>query len=186
MALVVGVVGATGAVGEEMVQVLFDRKFPLTELRLFASERSAGKQLKTAFGDKDIEAFSVEAVQQCDFALMAVSGDFSKEFSPKIIADGKTVVIVGRAWGGGGRSLQDIDYGGRHGAIVIQSNCRRLLCSCAVPGRSRRNVATCVPVPSWTALFVLGCMRAARLSVLFPAKHTLSIGVVHEQTPGQV
>jgi len=93
MALVVGVVGATGAVGEEMVQVLFDRKFPLTELRLFASERSAGKQLKTAFGDKDIEAFSVEAVQQCDFALMAVSGDFSKEFSPKIIADGKTVVI---------------------------------------------------------------------------------------------
>lgn len=93
MPCVVGVVGATGAVGEEMVQVLYDRKFPFTELILFASERSAGKTITTAFGDKIVELFTVEAVQKCDFALLAVSGGFSTEFSPQIVANGKTVVI---------------------------------------------------------------------------------------------
>mmetsp|Transcript_28391 Transcript_28391/g.61697 ORF Transcript_28391/g.61697 Transcript_28391/m.61697 type:complete len:337 (-) Transcript_28391:91-1101(-) len=93
MPCIVGVVGATGAVGEEMVQVLFDRKFPADEVILFASERSAGKTLKTDYGDKTVEVFSVEAVQKCDFALMAVSGDFSKQYSPEIVKNGKTVVI---------------------------------------------------------------------------------------------
>ncbi|CAE8633801.1 unnamed protein product [Polarella glacialis] len=93
MASIVAVVGATGAVGEEMVQVLHDRKFPLSKLVLLASERSAGKKIQTAFGEMEVELFSVEAAQACDFVLMAVSGDFSKEFSPQIIANGKTVVI---------------------------------------------------------------------------------------------
>lgn len=93
MPLVVGVVGATGAVGEEMIQVLHDRRFPLTELVLLASERSAGKKLATAYGEKEVKPFSVEAAQACDYVLMAVSGGFSTEFSPQIIADGKTVVI---------------------------------------------------------------------------------------------
>eukprot|EP00933_Yihiella_yeosuensis_P023822 TRINITY_DN1851_c2_g1_i1.p1 TRINITY_DN1851_c2_g1~~TRINITY_DN1851_c2_g1_i1.p1 ORF type:complete len:358 (+),score=98.70 TRINITY_DN1851_c2_g1_i1:77-1150(+) len=93
MAPVVAVVGCTGAVGEEMIQVLHDRKFPLSTLVLLASERSAGKTLKTPYGDKQVELFTVEAAQACDFCLMAVSGDFSKEYSPKIIANGKTVVI---------------------------------------------------------------------------------------------
>jgi len=93
MPLVVGVVGATGAVGEEMIQVLHDRRFPLTKLVLLASERSAGKKLATAYGEKEVLPFSVESAQACDFVLMAVSGDFSKEFSPKITENGKTVVI---------------------------------------------------------------------------------------------
>jgi len=93
MPLIVGVVGATGAVGEEMVQVLNDRKFPLTELRLFASERSAGKTVSTPYGEKQVISFSVAAAQECDFVLMAVSGGFSTEFSPQIIANGKTIVI---------------------------------------------------------------------------------------------
>lgn len=93
MPVVVGVVGATGAVGEEMVQVLHDRKFPLTKLVLLASERSAGKKLSTAYGELEVEAFSVEAAQACDIVLMAVSGSFSTEFSPKIVANKKTIVI---------------------------------------------------------------------------------------------
>lgn len=93
MSLIVGVVGATGAVGEEMVKVLHDRKFPLAEIRLFASERSAGKKLATPYGELEVQVFSVEAVQACDYVLLAVSGGFSTEFSPQIIANGKTVVI---------------------------------------------------------------------------------------------
>jgi aspartate-semialdehyde dehydrogenase len=90
---VVGVVGATGAVGEEMVQVLHDRKFPLSTLVLLASERSAGKTLTTAYGEKAVEAFSLARAQECDVVLMAVSGGFSTEWSPQIVANGKTVVV---------------------------------------------------------------------------------------------
>jgi len=93
MPLVVGIVGATGAVGEEMVKVLHDRKFPLTKLRLFASERSAGKMIGTKYGELEVELFSVAVAQSCDVVLLAVSGDFSTEFSPQIVGDGKTVVI---------------------------------------------------------------------------------------------
>lgn len=93
MAPVVGVVGATGAVGEEMIQVLHDRKFPFSKLVLLASERSAGKKLKTAFGELEVEAFSLAAAHACDILLMAVSGSFSTEWSPQIIANGKTVCI---------------------------------------------------------------------------------------------
>jgi aspartate-semialdehyde dehydrogenase len=90
---VVGVVGCTGAVGEEMIQVLHDRKFPLSKLVLLASKRSAGKKLQTAFGEKVVEVFSLEKAQECDICLMAVSGDFSTEFSPQIVANGKTIVV---------------------------------------------------------------------------------------------
>merc|ERR1719419_2038545 len=93
MPLVVGVVGATGAVGQEMIQVLHDRRFPLTELVLLASERSAGKCLQTAYGEKEVLPFSLEAAQACDIVLMAVSGGFSMEFSLQIAANSKSVVI---------------------------------------------------------------------------------------------
>lgn len=88
----VAVVGVTGAVGAEMVAVLHDRKFPLTDLRLFASARSAGKTLETPFGSKTIEEFTVDAVAECDIALLAVSGDFSKEYAPKLAERGVTVI----------------------------------------------------------------------------------------------
>ncbi|GAA0578555.1 aspartate-semialdehyde dehydrogenase [Caenispirillum bisanense] len=88
----VAVVGVTGAVGTEMVAVLHDRKFPLTDLRLFASARSAGKTVETPFGTKTIEEFTVDAVAECDIALLAVSGDFSLEYAPQLAARGVTVI----------------------------------------------------------------------------------------------
>lgn len=89
----VGVIGATGAVGAAMIQVLHDRKFPVAELHLFASERSAGKTLITPYGGKTVELFSVEAAREMDFVFLAVSGDFAKEFAPQISAEGGAIVI---------------------------------------------------------------------------------------------
>ncbi len=88
----VGVFGATGAVGREIVQVLGDRNFPLTDLKLFASPRSAGTTLKTPLGDKKVEAFHPEAGKGLDFALMSVSGDFSRAHARAIAAQGAVVV----------------------------------------------------------------------------------------------
>ena len=80
----VGIVGATGAVGAELMSVLADLNYPVGSLHLFASERSAGKTTTTPFGEKTIEAFSVEAAQKCDVVFLAVSGEFAKEYAPKI------------------------------------------------------------------------------------------------------
>ncbi len=89
----IGIVGATGAVGMEMIRVLHDREFPIDELHLFASERSAGKKIDTPFGEIEVELFSVEAAKKMDFIFLAVSGDFAKEFAPQIATDDGAIVI---------------------------------------------------------------------------------------------
>ncbi len=88
----VGVIGATGAVGKELVEVLGRRRFPVTKLRLFASGRSAGTRVKTPFGEITIEEFTPEKARDLDLALLAVSGDFAKQHAPALVAAGVTVV----------------------------------------------------------------------------------------------
>lgn len=88
----VGVIGASGAVGQELVEVLGRRRFPVTELRLFASQRSAGTKVATPFGEVTIEAFSPEAARKLDLALLAVSGDFAKQHARALAAEGVAVV----------------------------------------------------------------------------------------------
>jgi len=89
----VGIIGATGAVGAEMIRVLHDRAFPVGELHLFASERSAGKSIETPFGEQTIELFSIAAAREMDIVLLAVSGDFAREFALAIAAPGGAIVI---------------------------------------------------------------------------------------------
>ncbi|HEV7267829.1 MAG TPA: aspartate-semialdehyde dehydrogenase [Falsiroseomonas sp.] len=88
----VGVIGATGAVGKELVEVLGRRRFPVTKLRLFASGRSAGTRVSTPFGQSTIEEFTPEKAKELDLALLAVSGDFAKQHAPALVAAGVTVV----------------------------------------------------------------------------------------------
>jgi aspartate-semialdehyde dehydrogenase len=89
----VAIVGATGAVGVEVYSVLKARAFPVGKLRLFASERSAGKVASTPYGDVTIEPFSVLAVRECAFAFLAVSGSFAKEHAGALSAPGGPIVI---------------------------------------------------------------------------------------------
>jgi aspartate-semialdehyde dehydrogenase len=88
----VGVIGATGAVGKELVEVLAKRRFPVTELRLFASTRSAGTRQKTPFGEVTVEAYGLEAARGLDLALLAVSGDFAKAHARPLAEAGVAVV----------------------------------------------------------------------------------------------
>jgi aspartate-semialdehyde dehydrogenase len=83
----------TGAVGQEIIDVLGNRKFPVAELKLFASARSAGKPMATPFGELNIEEFTLESARACDVVFLAVSGDFALEWVPKLTADGGPLVI---------------------------------------------------------------------------------------------
>ena len=91
--LKVGVVGVTGAVGKEIIDVLGNRKFPVDSLTLMGSARSAGKSQETPFGSLEIQEFSLETARACDVVFLAVSGDFALEWVDKITADDGPLVI---------------------------------------------------------------------------------------------
>jgi aspartate-semialdehyde dehydrogenase len=74
------IVGATGAVGKEMLAVLHQRDFPIENLHLTASSRSVGKEIETPFGNKTIEALTPELLEQCDIALFSAGSDISKQW----------------------------------------------------------------------------------------------------------
>ena len=96
----VGIVGATGAVGLELISCLYNRKFPIAEssLHLYASARSAGNIIKTLHGDIIIEEFSVEKSKLNDFVFLAVSGEFALEYARQISgegsADGQGAIVI--------------------------------------------------------------------------------------------
>ncbi|GMI04467.1 hypothetical protein TrVE_jg7488 [Triparma verrucosa] len=88
---VVGVVGATGAVGKEVVGCLEKRDFPVDKLRIFGSARSAGSVVKTKFGDVEVELFDQSAAAECDVCFLAVSGDFALEHARAI---SKSCIVI--------------------------------------------------------------------------------------------
>lgn len=90
----VGIVGATGAVGKEIVGVLEKRKFPASSLRIFGSKRSAGSEIKTEFGDVTVELFDVDKARECDVVFLAVSGDFALEHAEALSAGEDGAVVI--------------------------------------------------------------------------------------------
>lgn len=84
----VGILGATGAVGEQMRIVLAERKFPISELRLFGSARSAGKVIK----DIVVQEASLEAFKGLDLLLGAADNPVAKQFLPEAAKMGIHVV----------------------------------------------------------------------------------------------
>jgi aspartate-semialdehyde dehydrogenase len=94
----VGVFGATGQVGGVMRELLIERKFPVDEIRYFASARSAGSQLP--FGDEKImvEDSATADFKGLDLALFSNGKTASKEFAPKVAAAGAVVVDNSSGW----------------------------------------------------------------------------------------
>jgi len=88
----VAVVGATGAVGIEMIKTLEKRNFPVGKLTLLASARSAGKKLKFRGEEITIQELTKDAFKGIDIALFSAGGSISKEFAP-IAAKAGCVVI---------------------------------------------------------------------------------------------
>lgn len=88
----VAVVGATGAVGTEMVTTLYNRKFPVGQLDLYASERSAERTVETPFGALTVKPFTLDAARQADIILLAVSGDFAKSYAHALTEQGGVVI----------------------------------------------------------------------------------------------
>ncbi|MGO4958001.1 aspartate-semialdehyde dehydrogenase [Luteococcus sp. Sow4_B9] len=94
----VGVFGATGQVGSVMLTLLEDRNFPVDELRLFASARSAGKTIPFKGKDVVVEDTETADFSGLDIALFSNGGSTSRRIAPKVAAAGAIVVDNSSAW----------------------------------------------------------------------------------------
>lgn len=88
----VAIVGATGAVGIELIKLLEKRKFPVGKLTLLASARSAGKSLKFAGQDVQVQVLGPDSFEGVNVALFSAGGSISKEFAPIAVKCGAVVV----------------------------------------------------------------------------------------------
>jgi aspartate-semialdehyde dehydrogenase len=96
--LTVAVVGATGVVGRTMIQVLAERHFPVGELRLLASGRSAGSTVSADGRTLTVGEATPEAFEGVDIALFSAGGDVSRQLAPEAAARGATVIDNSSAW----------------------------------------------------------------------------------------
>src|SRR5271157_3268350 len=94
----IAVAGATGNVGREMLNILAERRFPVSEVVALASSQSIGKEV--SFGDRTLKCKALEHYDfsDADICLMSAGGAVSKEFSPKIGAKGCVVIDNSSAW----------------------------------------------------------------------------------------
>ncbi len=94
----VAVVGATGMVGEIMLQVLAERNFPVTELIPVASEKSVGKEIEFKGNKYKVVGLQTAVDMKADIALFSAGGETSLEWAPKFAAAGTTVIDNSSAW----------------------------------------------------------------------------------------
>jgi aspartate-semialdehyde dehydrogenase len=94
----VGVVGATGAVGSTLLEVLAERSFPADEIVAFASERSAGKRVAFNGSELECRTLSPDAIGDLDLVLSSAGGAVSSEWAPKLVEAGAVVVDNTSFW----------------------------------------------------------------------------------------
>lgn len=88
----VAIIGATGAVGTAMLSILEERKFPVSDLRLMASSRSAGRVVDTRWGSVEVEDLETADPSDVEIALFSAGGSRSLEYAPHFASAGATVI----------------------------------------------------------------------------------------------
>jgi aspartate-semialdehyde dehydrogenase len=124
----VGVVGATGAVGSTILELLAERGFPASEVIPFASERSAGKRVSMDGTELECRPLSEESIQGLDLAISSAGGSISAEWAPRLVDAGAVVVDNTSFW----RMHDDVplvvagvndDAAEEHHGIIANPNC---------------------------------------------------------------
>jgi len=133
----VAILGATGAVGTELIELLQSRQFPVSELKLLASPRSAGRTLTFQGEELPIEAVGEDSFANVDIVLASAGGSISKTWAPKAAAAGAVVIDNSSAF----RMDPDVplvvpevnpEAAAKHQGIIANPNCTTILMSVAV------------------------------------------------------
>ncbi len=142
----IAVVGATGLVGETMIRVLEERKFPVAELRPLASEGSLGKRVKFCGREFPVQVLDKNSFKGIHFALFSAGGDISLEYAPIAAKAGAIVIdntsafrmekgvplVVPEVNGDVIANLPPLEKGGRGGFIIANPNCSTIQLVCVL------------------------------------------------------
>ncbi len=138
----IAILGATGEVGRQMLQVMEERNFPVGELRLLASARSVGKKMTFAGREYTVAEANENAFAGMDIVLGAASSDLAKQFAPAIVAAGAVFVDNSSAF----RMRDDVplvvpeinpEDALAHKGIISNPNCSTIITLIAVKGINR-------------------------------------------------
>lgn len=133
----VAILGATGAVGTELLELLQNRNFPIADLKLLASPRSAGRTVSFQGEDLPVEAVSDKSFDNVDLVLASAGGGTSKAWAPKAVEKGAVVIDNSSAF----RMNPDVplvvpevnpDAAANHQGIIANPNCTTILMAVAV------------------------------------------------------
>ena len=129
---VVAIVGATGAVGVEMIHCLEQRNFPVSRLKLLASPRSAGRKMKFRNEEITVQPLSEQSFNDVDVALFSASGSVSRQYAPIAVKAGAVVVDNSSAFRMDPEVplvVPEINAGEmkRHKGIIANPNCAAII-----------------------------------------------------------
>ena len=133
----IAILGATGAVGTEILKILEDRNFPIANLKLLASERSAGQKMSFGGEELTVEPVSAEAFKDVDIVLASAGGSISKTWVKSIVEAGAVIIDNSSAF----RMDPEVplvvpevnpEAAGAHRGIIANPNCTTILMTLAV------------------------------------------------------
>ena len=153
----VGILGATGAVGREMMKILEERQFPVAELRPIASARSAGTKLPFNGGEVEVVAAADSAFAGLDLVLGAAENDIAKRYAPAIVKAGAVFVDNSSAF----RLDKDVplvipeinpEDVKRHKGIISNPNCTTIVSLVAINALNRISPIESIVASSYQAV----------------------------------
>jgi aspartate-semialdehyde dehydrogenase len=133
----VAILGATGAVGQELIELLESRQFPLSELKLLASPRSAGTTMSFKGENLPVEAVGEDSFRDIDIVLASAGGSTSKTWASKAVAAGAVVIDNSSAF----RMVPEVplvvpeinpEAAAKHQGIIANPNCTTILMGMAI------------------------------------------------------
>ena len=157
MSVNVAVVGATGAVGQEFLTVLAERNFPIKNLKLLASARSAGKTATFAGREHPVEELTKDSFRDVQIALFSAGGSISKEYAPAAVAAGAVVVDNSSAFrmkDGVPLVVPEVNPEAvhKHNGVIANPNCSTIIMNVAVWPLHRANRVKRVIVSTYQAV----------------------------------
>lgn len=168
MGQTVAMVGATGAVGAELLAVLAERSYPVGELRALASPRSAGKTVPFAGEEVTVEPLSEERLAGCDVVFFSAGGSISKEWAPRAARAGAVVIDNSSAF----RYDPDVplvvpevnpEAAKAHRGIIANPNCTTILLAVVIAPLHRAAGLKRVVVASYQSASGAGARAMAEL-----------------------
>ena len=164
----VGILGATGAVGQEMMKILLERKFPVGELRPIASARSAGSEIDFGGRKCTIVEASDDAFEGLDIVLGAAENDIAERFAPAIVKAGAVFVDNSSAFRLDPKvplvipeiNPEDVKW---HSGIISNPNCTTIVTLVAINALAKESPIETIIASSYQAVSGAGAAGLAEL-----------------------